>query len=302
MYMKSCEYRNKSLMELQAENVSYHFLTIEKCIEKKNNLMNFCVGVKSIKKEMLIKKDLLEIQASNLVKANINLIRLRAAEIGIKDLKSPLEIIQHAKEVFSNHRELETRLKTATNGHQHPALMNGHSEANLIGRLIDSIESSRKTTTTINSPASKPVPPSVDEEDGEIVETMTNTNSSRKATSAPQPTSKHLDEYLAGVKGEDTLRNFKIPKQAKVEAPSVPPPPLPSTMADSCDSPTNHLINDSSCSNSPSFNMTNNYTNTFANHNHHQHQHSSQHKYYHPKKNQFRQYMMENQTTNDWSQ
>ena len=86
LYMNSTEYKDKIKSQIQHEM--------------------------SVKNELLFRKDKLEEQTSSLLKANVSLLKARAAELGIKDLKSPHELIEYAKEILTEHEDLVQKIKT----------------------------------------------------------------------------------------------------------------------------------------------------------------------------------------------
>jgi hypothetical protein len=90
----------------------FKYLLYVNSTEYKDKIKSQIQHEMSVKNELLFRKDKLEEQTSSLLKANVSLLKARAAELGIKDLKSPHELIEYAKEILTEHEDLVQKIKT----------------------------------------------------------------------------------------------------------------------------------------------------------------------------------------------
>nr|QDF21436.1 histone-lysine N-methyltransferase, H3 lysine-79 specific-like protein [Brachionus koreanus] len=135
LYMKSNEYKEKINLEYQKELI--------------------------LKAELMNKKEELETKKKAMIKNNIVLLKQRASELGIKDLQSPNDLIQYAKDILSQHRVLEQKinsiLDTVSNkNNQNPIIKS--DEKKLLDQFVskhDSFLQTNETTLTRTEDDSK---------------------------------------------------------------------------------------------------------------------------------------------------
>ncbi len=290
-----------------------------------------------IKNELLNRKEKLEQQTSNLLKSNVSLLKMRAAELGIKDLKSPYELIQCAQDILNNHQMIMNKINT-----------------------LQSTVNKLELRTTINNSIQTNTKSNKEETTHKHTKTSSNKLNNSKddlfvsRKSNQKDVNHKLDMLMGSVRTESTstLKNFKIPKKefdmsstsslanqqkASVGRNITPPGSPSSTSTSSSHSsssnvsknkhinyeqqntllPTNEmttfrnnemqflpersnsieLSRQTSCDSPVSSSSSSSLTNTNLNSDGAYQNSKSYPNYYHPKKNQFRQYMMESNSS-----
>ena len=235
LYLKSPEYREKIKQQYQKE--------------------------RNFKIETLSKIELLESQNKELIKKNVSLLKTRAIEIGIKDLNSPFELIQYAKDILSERKELEQKLAKLSNKSNHVLTnkSNSKEEASqksikLLGKMVKTIDPSNSNSVESMSNCSEDTQSATEQDDDLLVDEKPKHSNNKNKSILDQVYSKDATK---------SLKTFKIPKQVANEI----KPEITNISMSTLSSSNNNLANNKSSYSS---------------------------NYYHPKKNQFRQYMMEN--------
>ncbi|RNA12112.1 histone-lysine N- H3 lysine-79 specific isoform X2 [Brachionus plicatilis] len=213
-----------------------------------------------LKAELLNKKEELENQKKAMIKNNISLLKQRAAELGIKNLKSPGDLIKCAKDILSQHKILEQKinsiLDTVSNKkYQNP--LSTSDEKTILSQFLSnnesSIETNEKIVLKLEDDAKCAVPNPSDiksvssnsadetmtateraDDDEEVLsngrekETHQKENDIQNGSSKllPKPSRPHSNPSLSSKSimdkmfhndKTDSLKSFKIPKQARKE-------------------------------------------------------------------------------------
>ncbi len=63
------------------------------------------------KKELLARKEKIEKLTSSLLKSNVDLLKRRVEELGIKNLDSPYQLIEYARKILADNKQLNKRIE-----------------------------------------------------------------------------------------------------------------------------------------------------------------------------------------------
>jgi guanyl-specific ribonuclease Sa len=106
----------------------YRYLIHRKSSEFSEKIQDEIKKEHDIKKEYLKYTRKFELDTDSLLKTNVDLLKRRTDELGIKNLQYPHEIISHAQELLSDHKELLEKIEKADKEVKQKKILNNQLE------------------------------------------------------------------------------------------------------------------------------------------------------------------------------